>query len=211
MRSSNDELALRHGGRALGLAARPDVLTTRLAARVSEVDPDRAVQVLKAACEILLRRMRELHPTTSLRMTGLDIGRDVGSKSRDELSTRVDAALDIALSTDMDWWSRAQLSAAVTVLGRTLALEARKQKPVIEVVFQQPTALVRDPERFRAEVLRRWVTRARELAALAQDEKAPLHVLGCEPPGDVVQTPVSVDEVRLTLDLIGRVDALREG
>ena len=111
----------------------------------------------------------------------------------------------------MDWWNRAQLSAAVSVLGRTLALEARKQKPVIEVVFQQPAALVRDAERFRAEVLRRWVTRAKELASMAQDEKAPLHVLGCEPPGDVVQTPVSVDEVRLTLDVSGRVDALCEG
>lgn len=211
MKSTNDELALRHGGRALGLAVRPDVLTTRFAARVAEVDPDRAVLVLKAACEILLRRMKELHHSTSLRMTGLDIGRDVGSKSRDDLSTRVDAELDIALAPDMDWWNRAQLSAAVTVLGRTLSIEARKQKPLIEVVFQQPAALVRDPERHRAEVLRRWVTRAKELAVLAQDEKAPLHVLGCDPPGDVVQTPVSVDEVRLTLDVSGRVDALREG
>ncbi len=210
MKSSNDELALRHGGRALGLAVRPDVLTTRFAARVAEVDPDRAVLVLKAACEILLRRMKELHPSTSLRMTGLDIGRDVGSKSRDDLSTRVDAELDIALSPEMDWWNRAQLAAAVTVLGRTLSIEARKQKPVIEVVFQQPAALVRDPERHRAEVLRRWVTRARELAAMAQDERAPLHVLGCDPPGDVLQTPVSVDEVRLTLDVSGRVDALRD-
>lgn len=210
MKSSNDELALRHGGRALGLAVRPDVLTTRFAARVSEVDPDRAVLVLKAACEILLRRMKELHHSTTLRMTGLDIGRDVGSKSRDDLSTRVDAELDIALSPDMDWWNRAQLSAAVSVLGRTLSMEARKQKPVIEVVFQQPAALVRDPERHRAEVLRRWVARARELASLAQDERAPLHVLGCDPPGDVVQTPVSVDEVRLTLDVSGRVDALRD-
>lgn len=210
MKSTNDELALRHGGRALGLAVRPDVLTTRFAARVAEVDPDRAVLVLKAACEILLRRMKELHHSTSLRMTGLDIGRDVGSKSRDDLSTRVDAELDIALAPDMDWWNRAQLSAAVTVLGRTLSIEARKQKPLIEVVFQQPAALVRDPERYRAEVLRRWVTRARELAALAQDERAPLHVLGCDPPGDVVQTPVSVDEVRLTLDVSGRVDALRD-
>ncbi len=210
MKSTNDELALRHGGRALGLAVRPDVLTTRFAARVAEVDPDRAVLVLKAACEILLRRMKELHHSTTLRMTGLDIGRDVGSKSRDDLSTRVDAELDIALAPDMDWWNRAQLSAAVTVLGRTLSIEARKQKPLIEVVFQQPAALVRDPERYRAEVLRRWVTRARELAALAQDERAPLHVLGCDPPGDVVQTPVSVDEVRLTLDVSGRVDALRD-
>ncbi|MFO0653143.1 MAG: hypothetical protein U0326_43390 [Polyangiales bacterium] len=210
MKSTNDELALRHGGRALGLAVRPDVLTTRFAARVAEVDPDRAVLVLKAACEILLRRMKELHHSTSLRMTGLDIGRDVGSKSRDDLSTRVDAELDIALAPDMDWWNRAQLSAAVTVLGRTLSIEARKQKPLIEVVFQQPAALVRDPERHRAEVLRRWVTRAKELAVLAQDEQAPLHVLGCDPPGDVVQTPVSVDEVRLTLDVSGRVDALRD-
>ena len=120
MKSTNDELALRHGGRALGLAVRPDVLTTRFAARVAEVDPDRAVLVLKAACEILLRRMKELHHSTTLRMTGLDIGRDVGSKSRDDLSTRVDAELDIALAPDMDWWNRAQLSAAVTVLGRTL-------------------------------------------------------------------------------------------
>ncbi len=210
MKPSNDELVLRRDGRAQGLAVRPDVLTTRFAARVSEVDPDRAVLVLKAACEILLRRMRELHPSTTLRMTALDIGRDLTGKSRDDLSTRVDAELDIALSPEMDWWNRAQLSAAVSVLGRTLALEARKQKPVIEVVFQQPAALVRDPERYRAEVLRRWVTRARELATMAQDEKATLHVVACDPPGDVVQTPVSVDEVRLTLDVTGRVDVLRD-
>ncbi len=207
---SHDELAARREARTQGLAVRPDVLITRFAARVAEVDPDRAVLVLKAACEILLRRMRELQPTTALRMTALDIGRDAGAKSRDDLSTRVDAELEMPLTPEMDWWNRAQLGAAVCVLSRTLAGEARKQKPVIEVMFQQPVALVRDPERHRPEVLRRWVERARELAAAAQSERAPLYVVACDPPGDVAQHPVSVDEVRLTLDLRGRVDVVRD-
>lgn len=194
-----------------GLAVRPDVLTTRFAARVAEVDPDRAVLVLKAACEILLRRMRELHPSATLRMTALDVGRDATAKSRDELSTRVDAEIDVALTPDMDWWNRAQLSAAVSVLARTLSGEARKQKPVIEVIFQQPVALLREPERHRTEVLRRWVTRAKELANLAQSEGAPLAVLGCDPPGDVQQTPVSVDEVRLSLHVGGRIGVAPRG
>jgi hypothetical protein len=211
MKSSHDELVARREARTQGLAVRPDVLTTRFAARVSEVEPDRAVLVLKAACEILLRRMRELHPATALRMVGLDIGRDATAKGRDDLATRVDAELEITLSNDLDWWNRAQLSAAVSVLARTLAVEARKQKPVIEVVFQQPVALVREPERYRAEVLRRWVGRSKELAALAQSEKAPLYLVECAPPGDVQQHPVSVDEVRLTIDLQGALDVLREG
>lgn len=207
---SHDDLNLRVPA-TQGIPVRPDVLTTLFAARVVEVDPDRAVLVLKAACEILLRRMREVHPSAALRMSTLEIGRDLASKARDDLSTRVNAAIDIALSVDMDWWNRAQISAAVSVLSRSLSVEARKQKPVIDVIFQQPAALVRDPEKHRAELLRRWVARARELAAIAQSEGAPLYVVDCDPPGDVAQHAVSVDEVRLTLDLGGKVDVLRDG
>lgn len=206
---SDDTPQARREHRAQGLAVRPDVLTTHFAARVLEVDPDRAVLVLRAACDILLRRMREVHPGASLRMIALDVGRDVIGKARDELPTRVDAAIEVPLAPESDWWSRAQLAAAVTVLSRALAAEARKQKPVIEVGFQQPVALVRDPERHRAEVIRRWVSRAKELAALAQSAEAPLHIVACEPPGDVVQHPVSVEEVRLTVALDGRIDVVK--
>lgn len=205
----SDELpAPRRDARLPGLPVRPDVLTTHFAARVLEVEPDRAVLVLKAASEILLRRMREVHPSASMRMLGFEIGRD-GAKSREDLHTRVEAAVDLPLSPEADWWTRAQLAAAVTVLSRTLAAEARKQKPVIEITAQQPVALVREPDRLRAELLRRWVERARELSALAQSERAPLHIVRCDPPGDVVQTPVSLDEVRLSIPLEGVLDALR--
>ncbi len=205
---SDDPPFARRATPSQGLAVRPDVLTAQFAARVLEVDPDRAVLVLKAASEILLRRMREIHPAAAMRMQAMEIGRDAG-KSRDDLQTRVDGAVELPLSPEADWWARAQLSAAVSVLSRTLAAEARKQKPVIEIAFQQPVALARDPERHRAEILRRWVARAKELAALAQSEQCPLHLVACEPPGEITQTPVSVEEVRLSIALDGRVDAVR--
>jgi len=204
----SDDLPLpRRNALPLGLAVRPDVLVTLFAARVSEVDPDRAVLVLRAASEVLTRRMRDVHAAASLRMTGLDFGRDA-SKSRDDLQTRVEGALELPLAPELDWWARAQLAAQVTVLARTLAGEARKQKPVIDISFQQPAALVREPERHRAEVLRRWVARCNELAAAAQGERFPLQVTACEPPGEVVQTAVSVEEVRLSMALDGRIEAL---
>jgi hypothetical protein len=210
MKSTEDELPLRRERLISGLAVRPDVLTTYFAARVNEVDPDRAVLVLKATAEILLRRMREVHASATVRMGALDVGRE-SSKSRDDLSTRIDAAIDINLAPEADWWARAQLAATVCVLSRTLSMEARKQKPLIDVVFQSPMALVRDPERYRVEVLRRWVARARELATVAEREGAPLSIVACDPPGEVVQRTVSVEEVRLSIELKGRLDVVRAG
>jgi hypothetical protein len=205
----SDDLPLpRRTAAASGLAVRPDVLVALFAARVAEVDPDRAILVLRAASDVLTRRMREVHPAAVLRMTGLDFGRDASKSSRDELHTRVEGTLELPLAPELDWWARAQLAAQVTVLARILAGEARKQKPVIDIAFQQPVALVREPERHRGEVLRRWVTRCNELAAAAQSERFPLQVTACEPPGEVTQTAVSVEEVRLSITLDGRIEAL---
>ncbi len=76
---------------------------------------------------------------------------------------------------------------------------AAKAEGGLDMMIGFPAARVRDPEARRAELTRRWVERVRVLTTQAQSEKLPLHVVSCEPPGEVKQQELSVDEVVLSL------------
>jgi len=65
--------------------------------------------------------------------------------------------------------------------------------------------LAQVPVRSAAELTRRWVERVRAFTVQAQSEKVPLHLVGCEPPGEVKQQELSVDEVVLSLTVSCRL------
>jgi hypothetical protein len=83
---------------------------------------------------------------------------------------------------------------------------ATAQNPMRAISFAPPRAEVRDPEAYRSELLKRWVTRVREFTAAAEADAAPLVVRDCVPPGAVTQATHSFDEVTLTLAVTCRID-----
>jgi hypothetical protein len=80
------------------------------------------------------------------------------------------------------------------------------QDPMRAVSFDPPEVTVKDPESYRAELVQRWVGRAKEFAEAAQIGGATLVIRDCEPPMAVTPYPVSVQEVRLELHISCRIE-----
>ena len=64
-------------------------------------------------------------------------------------------------------------------------------------------------EAHRAELVKRWVERTRAFAKAAESEKAPLHIVQCDPPQAISQTTISIEQVGLTLPMQCRIDIVR--
>ena len=72
-------------------------------------------------------------------------------------------------------------------------------------------ATLRDAESKRAELTALWLKHTREFADAVQSKQAPLHVVDCGPAPRVVLTPISLEEVGLSLQVNCRLDAIRPG
>jgi hypothetical protein len=69
--------------------------------------------------------------------------------------------------------------------------------------------IVKNPESYRAKLTEQWVQRAHAFAAAAQAREAPLHLLDCAPPGDIIQKQRSLEEVSLSLAVNCRLGSLK--
>jgi hypothetical protein len=94
------------------------------------------------------------------------------------------------------------LVAALVRVGHQTRAGADEAKAGLTFTVYEPTAQLRDPETHRADLLKGWVARARSLATEAQgNERAPLQLAGCAPPGRVEQKTITLEEVALTLEV----------
>lgn len=189
-----------------GLSVRPDVLVMGFAFRQDTQGLESAVPKLKAAVDRYVRAVAEASKaevSVKMRGFGLEQARKMGD---DEALAH--GVVEVALPPSLDFWGRAALVATLERVGRQEAGVAEKANAGLSATFNFPLAQVRDPEAHRAELMKRWVERARGFTAQAQSERAPLQVVGCEVPGEVRQQPVSVDEVVLSLAVSCRLDAL---
>ncbi|WP_395833110.1 hypothetical protein [Cystobacter fuscus] len=192
-----------------GLQVRPDVLVMSFTFRQEAEVLEQGLPKLKAAVDQYVRDTTEATRASkvevSVKMRGF--GREYGKRMRGAAAV-TSGELEVSLPESMDFWARAALVATLTRVGGELTAASEKANAGSRVTFGFPTAQVRDPEAFRAELMKRWVERARGFMALAQSERAPLQVVNCEPPGEVKQQEVSVDEVVLSLAVSCRLDAV---
>lgn len=124
---------------------------------------------------------------------------------------RVDGSIEIKLAPEQDYWARSQLMAALAKVTREIAASLKSADPHIDVAFSELLPLVKDASQHRAKLLSRWALRARELAQLAQIDKAPLAVTDCSPPGEVEQRVVSLEEIALVLQVSCKLTAIEPG
>jgi hypothetical protein len=191
-----------------GMKVRPDVLVMSFAIRQETEGLEQALPKLKAAVDQYVRAATEAAKASkaevSVRMRGFE--REYGKRSGTEAMAH--GVLEVSLPESLDFWGRAALVATLTRMGGEQAAATEKANTGLRVTFGFPDAQVRDPETHRTELTKRWVERARGFMALAQSERSPLQVVGCEPPGEVKQQTVSVDEVVLSLAVSCRLDAV---
>ncbi|HEY0096763.1 MAG TPA: hypothetical protein VGB96_20695 [Archangium sp.] len=189
-----------------GLEARPDVLMLSFAFRQETESLEQAVPKLKAAVERYVRAAAEASKVeVGVKMKGVGLESGKRMAGTDVLAHGV---LEVALPESQDFWGRSALVATLVRVGSQEAAAAEKGNTGLRATFGFPEARVRDPEARRAELMKRWVERARGFISQAQSEQAPLQLVGCEPPGAVKQELVSVDEVVLSLAVSCRLDAV---
>jgi hypothetical protein len=204
------------------LVVRPDAIVIVFAVKETNADAQKAIASLQAFTADIARRFQEATSgASSMKMCGASVQPVSKGKVKDsevtEYAVIVDGSIEIALAPEQDYWARSRLLAAITLVTRAITeppappSEGGAEKeppPAPSVRFDQPQILVKDPEIHRAKLTERWIKRARDLAAAAQDPAAPLHLMDCAPPAPIEQRPISLEEIALTLAVTCRVDAL---
>lgn len=189
-----------------GLSVRPDVLVVPFSFRQEAQRLEEALPKLRAALDQYVRAASEATKAeVKVELRGFSREGGYDRKLAGSEGGRVVGHLEVALPESLDFWGRAALVAALSRVGGQEMAAAAKAEGGLGVSIGFPTARVRDPEARRAELTRRWVERVRAFTAQAQSEKVPLHLVGCEPPGEVKQQELSVDEVVLSLTVSCRL------
>ena len=192
---------------------RPDLARTAFSVQIQGAFASQeALTRLQQECEQLRRRLREATGAeVTLKMSGVLHSPPPAKKLRipeddDDARTGVEGTLDVELPASLDFWAR---SARLTALQRAfheLSAEGRKERGRPAFTFSTPSLLVAEPEQYRTELLRRFVSRVQEFSAAASASDAPLRVVDCTAPGAVVQTPLSLEAVGLSLQFSYRLD-----
>ena len=197
------------------LVVRPDLLRVSFSVALEAEGVEQGLPLLQRACEQLQRRSREaLGTEVTLRLRDARFVKPAPKKlsfpeDDERTSVTVDGTLEVPLPEGLDFWARSSRVGTLARVCHELQHEGREEKRRPRLTFGNVEALVSQPESHRAELLRRFVARVRELAAAAGSPEAPLHVVDCAPAGPVEQAPASLEEVGLTLHVHCRLDVLR--
>jgi hypothetical protein len=190
-----------------GLVVRPDGLVIDVTLRATDLDAKKALATTQAlSADIWEQLQRATGGASTLKMCGTSVNPINRVKTLDPsavFEVKAEGTIEVALAQELDYWKRSELliTVAQTIRAFARANEAQPadEKHQRQVTFGRSRVVVRDPESFRAKLTERWVARARAFAAAAQGSEAPLSILDCAPPGEIVQREQSLEEVGLHL------------
>jgi hypothetical protein len=189
------------------LVVRPDLLRVSFSVSLEVEGIEQGLLVLLRACEQLQRRSREaVGGEVTLRPRDTRFNKSAPKRlalpeDEDRTFVAVDGNLEVPLPEGLDFWARSTRVGNLVRVCHELQRESHEEKRRARFNFGTVEAFVSQPENHRAELLRRFITRARELATAVGSPEAPLHVVDCSAPGPVEQSPVSLEEVGLTLNV----------
>lgn len=197
------------------LVVRPDLLRIAFSVSLELTEGvEHTLSQLQRACEQLHRRFEDaLGPGVRLRPRNVRFDRAALRKlvmpENEATHTSVDGVFEVPLPSELEFWDRTARVSTIVRLCHAAQGDSRQSKKLPNFNFGNPEAVVAQPEAHRTELLRRVVTRVRELAAAMGSPEAPLHVVDCSAPGPVEQSPVSLEEVGLSLPVHCRLDVVR--
>ncbi len=173
---------------------RPDVLTIAVAATVDGQGASGAIRILREAAYELVRQFDALAAGAELVAQRLHLGGGSGDKSdkRAREDVQLDGLLQVPLAASLDFWARADLAARTVEALANSATQLRKQRPAVLLAWREPVARVADEEAHRAALIERHAAQLRSAIGTATG-------LAGSTVAEVVQIPVSLVEVRLTL------------
>ncbi|MRG92042.1 hypothetical protein [Polyangium spumosum] len=207
----------RHGDSHGALVVRPDLACVPFVLRVEMADAKAALDLLEKTTLVIKERFGAATggaaTTAMLGANTVAAGSHAKVKEDDPAPPRfvvtVDGAVEVPLAAEAGYWARAKLVAGLVEASRkfdAVVPSGGEGAPKIEVAFGAPEIKLRDPESFRPELVKRWVERARAFARVVESERAPLHLVSCEPPNAITQTHISLEKVGLALPVSCRID-----
>lgn len=176
-----------------GLSVRPDVLWIPVSARATGASSAAAVEAIHAIVTTLTSQVASLHPGATLQPGSLVLTGDPSEKSGAKGDdTRLDGRLVLPLDLDADYWQRARLAAAAHELLREVARETGKRGLKIKLSWGTGTPRLVDADALYPVLAAVWKSRV----AMLDDSRTGA---AWNAPVQINQTPISLEEVKLTL------------
>lgn len=190
------------------VVVRPDALRmTFTLVRVHE-DPEAALATLEQVAAAVQTRFADVRGAkTAVVLTAGDVSvwtDDKGKNPTPQVSLA--GVVELPLPAEADLLQRVRWLTSLVKLRDALAAEHGDARKGVRFYGGNPGAVVLDPDAHRAALLTRWAARAQEFVAAAQTPGAPLAVVDCKAPGVVQQATLSLDAVKLQIELECRVD-----
>ena len=197
-----------------GLVVRPDMLVMEVRIEKDDANAGRALALAQIAVADLTTRLQQ---ATSGAAAFIPCGTQVtpvagtGKAPATAGAFRVllEGRIEVALAPNLDYWKRSALVVALAEVAHWYEAARAAKTADKGVSLSRTQVIVRNPESYRGKLTEMWVERARAFAAAAQAREAPLYVLDCAPPGDIVQKQRSLEEIALSLPVTCRLGSLK--
>lgn len=199
------------------LIVRPDLVCVSFVLRLDGPDAKASLAMLENAARAVQERFgAATNGQATTTMLGVSISPTHAGKAKSDEPPKfvvtVDGSVEVPLAADANYWTRARLLSSLVQTAsdpKPLVPPAPEDQPQLDSAFGAPEVKVKNPEAFRAELVKRWVERTRTFAKAAESEKAPLNLVNCDPPQAISQTPISIEQVGLSLPVQCRIDVAR--
>jgi len=200
------------------LVVRPDLVCVPFVLRLEGPDVNAVIAALEKASQAVRERfVSATNGQATTNMLGVNVAHFGTGKAKSEQPVKfvvtVDGNVEVPLVADANYWTRARLLSSLVQASTDpkplVPPPTEDQQPQLDAAFGSPEVKMRNPEAFRSELVKRWVERTRAFAKAAESEKAPLSLINCDPPQAISQTPISIEQVGLTLAVQCRVDVAR--
>jgi hypothetical protein len=196
-----------YGRSSADLVVRPDVILINFTLKRLTDDPEAGLSaIIQAYVNELKKRYQAASENAEIETHNLSVRAAPEKQNANLQEVLVSGAIELPLSPDWDYWKRAHLLVSLVQIAKTVATQQKDAKKAILAQIAEPTALLKNPEAFRAELIRLWLEQVRSFSKAAQSQTAPLEILQCDPPRKVSQQHISLEEVGLSLALSCRLD-----
>lgn len=184
---------------------RPDLMVVSFSFWKAAASTDGVLPTLKATVDQYVRAVVDASKAeVAVKMRGFQVQYVSLEDDKPGRQLSVHGNLEVTLPPAMDYWARSELMAALMRVGDQTQVAA--EKAGLKSSLSIPSVMLKDPEAYRAELVKRWVEQSRAFAAAAQGER-PLQLANCALPGAVEQQVVTLEEVVLKLAMNCQLEA----
>jgi hypothetical protein len=197
-----------------GLVVRPDMLVMEVRIQKDDANAGGALALAQLAVADLTTRLQRATSGAAMFIPCGTQVTPVGGKGQvaataGAFRVLLEGRIEVALAPQLDYWKRSALVVALAEVADWYEAARAAKTPDRGVSLSRTQVIVKNPESYRGKLTDLWVQRARAFAAAAQTREAPLYLLDCAPPGDIVQKQRSLEEIALSLSVTCRLGSLK--